>query len=161
MSNKLFPNGIAYYKLPKIIVRKLPAEPALMLIHLIDLEELLKPGFYQTYSQLRQALPWGRRKIEGAIKYLVEHELVFVETKKKDNKMHFTIVEERVLDLLDGEVSFVQNVRSRSYKMSERRQDLIKTTNEHDTSITCTREDVSQTLKSGFANPELNDLFID
>ena len=126
----LFQNGVAYYRFPKVLINKLSPEAAIMLMHLVDLEELLKPGFYQTHKQFSQALGWGRRKLVKSIDELKKLGLVHTENKNDKNKTHFYIIEERVLELIDSGKQSAQNVRSRSHKMYRQRQDLNKTSTE-------------------------------
>ena len=146
-TDSLFQNGIGYYKFQKALVNKLSPEGVVMLMHLMDLNQQLKSGFYQTHKQLITTLGWKRGKIDKAIKELSELNFIHTENKNKNNKTHFYIIEDRILDVIDLQKHSVKKQRSTSLQNSERIQEYTKTTYEQMNKLTTsTREDVSQTI---------------
>jgi DNA-binding transcriptional regulator GbsR (MarR family) len=147
-TDSLFQNGIAYYRFQKNLIKKLSPEGVVMLMHLMDLEQILKPGFYQTHKQLNEALGWKRSKIDNAIKELSQLNFILTE-KKLNNKTHFYIIEDRILDVIESVNQSAKIKRTSSLKSSRQRQEYTKTTYEQMNKLTaCVREDVSQTLNS-------------
>ena len=94
MNLKQLIGSSAFYMINKTIMKKVGIEAALLLQHLIDLEDSYFKGieFYQQVDRITEDTDLSKHKIREAKKMLVKHGAITIKKKGLPSKDHFVIM---------------------------------------------------------------------
>jgi hypothetical protein len=97
----------AYWQINKHLAKTIGLEATLVLQHLIDLQTKVfeKIDFFQSTKQLMEELLLSKHHIQQSVSKLKQYGIITVECKSFNNKNHYTVLLDRVEELLqvDGE----------------------------------------------------------
>jgi len=92
----------AYWQINKHLARTIGLEPTLVLQHLIDLQTKVfkHTDFFQSTKDLMQELNLSKHHVQNSVGKLKKVGVLIVESKSYNNKNHYTVLLDRVEELL-------------------------------------------------------------
>ena len=136
MNLKQLIGSSAFYMINKTIMKRVGIEAALLLQHLIDLEDSYFKGieFYQQVDRITNDTDLSKHKIREAKKMLVKHKAVTIKKKGLPSKDHFVINHNNIQlwfkdDITTGSISEPLEVQKVDHKDKESKRQTNNNTN--------------------------------